>query len=373
MKKMKFTLGLMLSMLILGANVAYADTHNAPITFSAKGNNFFAQNIELQWATVQNPGDNEVVTNYFLQWPAGTNFLNENAFGTLSFTGAIPQTATHSTHYKRFWRIGVALKYTNGNDLNVHVVRIVTLRGSASNNTSVSTVVLPDGTLPKFEFFKTEWDRTTNVAFFVFEEDINDLYQKYLVFSVHYEIIVGDEFDSPGSNYYQPPLGSDVTQMRAVNIVAEADMKTSPNHLGGTHYVPTLQDFVINVESKTAIKATTTPALPHGAVAQVDNLGGGKYKVTIPRVNQSLTVHITSVGSSSGEGSETANKFIAPDAVWTASGMLNVQTATPATLSVYSVTGQLVKQVVVNGNQPILLPKGLYIVQLNGKAYKVIN
>jgi hypothetical protein len=49
-----------------------------------------------------------------------------------------------------------------------------------------------------------------------------------------------------------------------------------------------------------------------------------------------------------------------------------LQTEQPLKASVYSITGSLVKQQTVSGTAQVTLPKGIYIVQLGNKAYKVV-
>ena len=49
-----------------------------------------------------------------------------------------------------------------------------------------------------------------------------------------------------------------------------------------------------------------------------------------------------------------------------------LQTEQPLKASVYSITGALVKQQTVSGTAQVTLPKGIYIVQLGNKAYKVV-
>jgi hypothetical protein len=130
------------------------------------------------------------------------------------------------------------------------------------------------------------------------------------------------------------------------------------------------------VFSATPINVTTVPSRKEGGIVIEPVKGAANtYEVTLRRVQQNLFVDISSATSSSadGDGTTTGNALVKADAVWAASGVLTVQSAKPATVSVFSVTGQLLQQVSVNGTRTLTLPKGLFIVQMNGKAFKVIN
>jgi hypothetical protein len=72
-------------------------------------------------------------------------------------------------------------------------------------------------------------------------------------------------------------------------------------------------------------------------------------------------------------GSDIAKSAVANAKVYAQAGVLTVESATPQTVSVYTVTGALVYSQAVNGKATITsLAHGLYIVKLGIQAYKVI-
>ena len=79
-----------------------------------------------------------------------------------------------------------------------------------------------------------------------------------------------------------------------------------------------------------------------------------------------------STSETKSEGGTTGNAAVATDAVWASGGLLFANAANPGVLSVYSITGQLIKTVSISGNYTLPLDRGIYVVQLNGKSYKVV-
>ena len=88
-------------------------------------------------------------------------------------------------------------------------------------------------------------------------------------------------------------------------------------------------------------------------------------------LNVNITPAISETGGTGSEG-ETSNEVIVANAVYANNGMLYVKAAQAELLSVYTVTGQLAKKVTVSGEATFSLPKGIYIVTLANKAYKVV-
>jgi len=433
MKKMRFTLGLVLSMLILGASVSYAQTyedgypHNGAITVSAtvKPCDFFNSDVSINLRSVDNTPD---VTGYSLGTMGG--IINEN--------NTIPWYREYSVPYGRnntgqvswenaniignndFWfdpamgtsgewvpyqhplgnllyyiqkgntkaynRIQVELRYIEGNELQPIVIRKITTgkwtttgSGTKRNDLSSAGVVVEQVLKADTAWFRPYMDRMTAVAYYVYEDQILPLLAKYPIYSIEYFISVHDEFDSPGGNDYQPPVGSDVTVLRGIEIIPEAGIATSPSTLGSVLYVPANKEFTFKVFSAKDITVRAEPAnssvnLPPGLV-RWELTGFNTYTVTIRRVEHNLNIYVDFATSTSGEGDgdQTGNLAFDKNFAYAALGTLYVRTDSPATLSIYSVTGQLVKQMQVSGNTSFPFPKGLYIVQLNGKAYKVIN
>jgi hypothetical protein len=108
-------------------------------------------------------------------------------------------------------------------------------------------------------------------------------------------------------------------------------------------------------------KSKFTPAAPLA--------GFDYYKVRINNITSGLVITLSTTGTTS---EPTGNAVVAADEVYGAGGTLYANAANPGTLTIYSITGQLIKTVNISGNYSLSLNKGLYVVQLNGKAYKII-
>jgi len=194
--------------------------------------------------------------------------------------------------------------------------------------------------------------------------------------------------DEVDSNMDLDPLGTLPDNYIGIQLAPEDGITTNPNHLSGAgpdlmFYVPK-DNWTFKAFSKTPIMVTLEPLYEsdaHKIIPDADKAviindnGDGSFDITIRRILFNYKIVISSVEPSSGDGDgdTTGNLTMGKNFVYAALGRLYVQTDSPSTLSVYSVTGQLVKQETVSGNTSLALPKGLYIVQLNGKAYKVIN
>ena len=454
MKKMKFTLGLMLSMLFLGASVSYAQTYISSLPHSGaiesaiwvQGCDYYAANITFKKMVKDDNGDygypgtyavptvtDIFILNYknvpfddyaFVYFPVSMDWQYGSGHWTTWPTPSAQYPNVADYYFDRsankyftntagstsktdgnlfYWleksktevinQIEVSLNYENGNELMPVLKRSILLGEWKTVHDPITDTyrneLFPTSIYIEQELdfdkgesrFRPDMDRGDAVATYVFKDQILPLLDKYIIYGMYYELAVYDEFDNVGGTNYQPSqtLPKDV---RKVYIEAADGIKTTPNSIGSAIFVPSLQNFVFTAVSASEITAETiTLHQPFGAFDEirfgekkgvlVTNNKNGTYTITIQYVNQEMLIRVNSVASlSSGE---TGNDAIAADNVWAASGTLFVQAANTATLSVYTVTGQLFFQKSVSGSFSMTLPKGLYIVQLNGKAYKVIN
>ena len=417
MKKLKFTLVLALSMMILGASVAKAQpwttsTAASGIAISAtvKGCNFLASNVVIT-PMFEDPvvGD---ISGHGTGWPIGggtsftigapDNLSNEKntvtkSIGTWSYggysyvnnatwTGWSPGTNYGCLLYlwtkpqaKAYNRIDISLAYNNGNDLMPLIRRKVTYGNFSNAATPALSITNPaayqiDYLKIDTSFFRPEMDRSSGIATYVYEDQLLPLLQKVVIWSIEYEITINDETDSESTAYDEPASASVISNF-GISIIADEGIETDPNTYGGLQpfFVASQKDFVFTATSDSPITEETVwtePARRDGGFKVKDNLDG-TYTITILKVNRALKVFVSSLALP--ESGETANAFVAADAVWANSGKLTVKAVKPAVLSIYTVTGQLYKKMPVSGNFELALPKGLYIVQLNGKSYKVVN
>jgi hypothetical protein len=169
--------------------------------------------------------------------------------------------------------------------------------------------------------------------------------------------------------------------LRAVTVHVEGGLATLPQ-AGITYYVNADDDYTFDVygePGKSVIVITNNPhyAASKGITVAADKNIAGKWTVKISKAHLAPDVYVsyaTETKSGTGENGTKANPALADDAVWASGGRLFIQSAAPGRFQIYSVTGQLQKADAVNGNITIPdLPKGIYLVKLNGKTYKVVN
>ena len=438
MKKMRFTLGLMLSMLILGANVANAQFNyglssnaNIAVTITVHPCGFYADNVEIgtvyydpilpnypSYDPIVDPYgvftsrfiydrlETKTVTSTPFTIPYGANsstnrdwiynssniLTSVNAGGNLLYWKEKGQAKVYNDIY-------IALDYTEGNELKPAVFRTITLgewRTQSSRNVVVPVTTkkiysqLNPERDPNYVHFRPIMDRKTNTAEYFLRDDILSLLNNYIIYSIEYEVVIHDEVDY---NMGLDPLGTLPHNKMGVQLNPEVGdgIFTFPNHLSGSgpdrlYFVP-VDNWTFTAFSKTPLTKENVTLEPlyesdaYKTIPDVDkavivtDIGDGLYDITIRKILFNYKIGISSATSTSGEGDgdQTGNLALGKNFAYAALGTLYVQTDSPATLSIYSVTGQLVKQMQVTGNTSLPLPKGLYIVQLNGKAYKVIN
>ena len=447
MKKMRFTLGLMLSMLFLGANVANAQfvyglpsTGYLRTTVTVHPCGFYASNVFFEtW--VYDPvyphfpaaAEDPLVRWYYyfdrtstIKLTSSTQLIPYGYYD--SWTGSdwwVPTASDPLTSARTYagyhvpgnfpngnifyWRdkdkaelinfFEINLDYDNGNELKPAVFRTITIGSWApqinSNkdrrnflsptNIKISEMLNPDVD-PNIKWFRPHMDRKSNeVATYLYFDDILPLLNKYPIYSIEYEVFIKDEMDN---NMDLDPLGTLPNNTIGVQLAPDDGITTLPNHLSGAgpdlmFYAPK-ENWTFKAFSKTPITVTLEPLYESDAYRTIPDADkafiivdneDGSFDITIKRILFNYKIGISSVTSSSGDGDggQTGNLALGKNFVYAALGTLYVQTDSPATLSIYSVTGQLFKQVSVSGNTTLPIPKGLYIVQLNGKAYKVIN
>jgi len=455
MKKMKFTLGLMLSMLFLGANVSQAQLLNPGLPHSGaietaiyvQGCDFYSADIKFDkmytdadggygypalattatklWGTSFNKDavkfDN-FAFKYFPSeaWPYGSGYwvadnglvpLNRrdfyfdltankyvvnNSSGSNSLVGGNLFYWLTKSRTEVYNRIEVSLEYMAGNELKPIIKRYLTVGewitvvnndpkdpeyGFIRNELFSTGIVIEQIIEPDSTWFRPHMDRATEDAIYIWKDDILSLLRNQIIYSIDYEIAVYDEIDNIPAPGNYPPATVLPKDARKLYIEPAAGITTNPNSIGTAIFTPSLKDFTFVAESESEITAETVTLLrPYdreelnrkgGKGVIVTKTGVNTYAITVQYVNQEMVIVVNSEASLN---SATGNFVIKPiNAVWGASGTLFVETAKTATLSIYSVTGQLIKQMSVSGSLSMTLPKGLYIVKIDDQAYKVIN
>jgi hypothetical protein len=396
MKKVKFTLGWMLSMLFLGAGVGnaqdYDKTYPGPFTeenersfgwiyvtksesYSDVGYAFYGisrddpekkKEYRINSSSLLSPGLDINKYSYVIDAgsysSSGSMIFSSDKMREDWITDLYNSLKLENKGYKFYQEITVKLDYKDGKEIYPFVRRVI---GTGDRK----TIIVQDLLLAYDVTDKTKFTNGTGIATYKYKIDITPLLGKYDIDYIDYYIWTGDEVsDDPGSANSYPTIP------RAVTVYAEDGITTSPVS-GMTTYVDAYKDFTFDVYGDPGKELVVTTSNPNYATGgkgiTITPDGVGKWKVKITRVYLALNIY---VGYAVTDQSTNANATLNKDAVWTAGGQLYIQSATPAKLEVYSITGQLQKANVVNGSITLSdLPKGIYLVKLNGKTYKVIN
>jgi hypothetical protein len=359
MKKVKFTLGLLLSFLLIGVS-ANAQKISATATFYPDSS---YRNISYGVATFN-------VVNKSFNYTDVSPISVKNIKNPYSFSKTnVEIYGNYVENSTTYGYIAVDLEYFNGLEVVPVVKRITTYPG----------FTYVDYISADSSWLKPYLDRKSGIAHFAFFDNWTELSQKFPVGQVDvsfaYEITINDEVGSPGADANQPPSYGETIILRGITLNPEAGITTLPNYLSGVHYTPSGKDYTFMVyTTASTIYVTTGRKHDEEGTEIVDN-NDGSFKVTIKTVTSNLTVTIKSsanTSSGTGEDGTTGNDVFVNDAVWASGGSLFVKATAPGTLQVYSITGQLVKATNVTGSSTFSLAKGIYIVKLNGKAFKVI-
>jgi len=325
-------------------------------------------------------------------------------------TLATPRTissSTSSSHIERLryiQYIGVALQFKDGNDKMPFVKRTIHYSSGATDLYFEDNLMIPSepeywydyddrtGWLPYFlhnpYYYNDTWEVIgrnprplftdgEGVAIYAFTSDISALMEKYIIKDILYEISVGDviSYINGSGQSGQSGYGSTTISRSVTFDYNDSGLSVYPLFYSGMQYwVPSHTDLEFAVKGDEEIVVTIDPAVgaygPNKAYVKKDAGSEGVWNVSIPQITQNMTVKI---GYASNTAGATGNA-LAPvtDFAYASSGLLHVSASAPSTLSIYNITGQLVKQTKVTGNLTMGLKKGLYIVKLNGKAYKVL-
>ena len=262
---------------------------------------------------------------------------------------------------------------TDDKDKDVHGIEG---KGNRIDPTDVETVsyLLADSVT-----FRPIHDRGDGDARYVYCQNVQEVFYGKPVFAVIYEISIHDEIGTLGQEANEPPMMAEPQNMRGLTFDIGSGITTNipMNTIGNTLYVPSNLNYTFTVFSDKEIDATCTrSADPYDGISvKKDLTQANAYIVTVKRVQTNFTVKVVQKSDSqsgTGEDGTTGNDGTPTDAVWGSNGTLNVTAATPGTLSIYSLSGQLYRTEAISGSYTLSMPKGSYIVQFNGKAYKVV-
>ena len=247
------------------------------------------------------------------------------------------------------------------------------------NRMDPTNVEIVDYLLADSVTFRPIHDRGDGVARYVFQQDIQEMFSKYPIFSVSYEVSVHDEIGTLGQEAYEPPMMIEPENMRGLTFDIGAGITTNIpiNTIGNTLFVPSNKHYIFTVFSDKEIDATSNRSNdPYDGISVAkDKTQANAYLVTVKRVQSNFSVKVVQKSGSqsgTGEAGTTGNDGAATDAVWGANSTLYVNAATPGLISIYGSTGMLYKTEFISGSYTLPMPKGAYIVQFNGKSFKVV-
>ncbi|MDR1224179.1 MAG: T9SS type A sorting domain-containing protein [Tannerella sp.] len=423
MKKMKFTLGLILSMLFVGVNVINAElkpvdpskpygdgpeSGKINVTLNVKASQSFyntlskadfgdkqivANNDAIIIKKVEEeyiPGDENKIS-YTSPPLTGQDIrLNDlSGFGIDSwnygnnyndFNSKMNQYIDDNIKY--FHTFSVNLSFDHGKEVIPFLKRkVFTSVGKWNYDTEkeinvwVEDITIEELLMPYEISDKTQFTDGSGVATYTYKSEILPLASKYVIRAIVYELWTNDQIGSePGDGSAYPIVN------HAITFKTEEGISINPAK--DVHYVLAHQDYTFEVygEEGKDLNVTTNNryyAVGKGIKVDPDPINEGKWNVTISKVSANLELTIGYISDTKGGelgdyGDENSNATVEKDAVWAAGGVLYVKTGTSGTLSIYNITGQLYKQEAISGNYTLSMPKGIYILQLNGKAYKVI-
>ena len=147
---------------------------------------------------------------------------------------------------------------------------------------------------------------------------------------------------------------------------------TSDPVAGIRHYIKSQKDFTFNL---TFSGGSPLKVISTGFYSNIQTelkgtaVGSGKYSYTIRGVIEPMTITISSEPASGS----VDNEFISDGSVWTYGNTLYIDTQKAARVNIYSISGALLKQMVVSaGMTKTQLNRGMYIIDMNGSRYKVV-
>ena len=418
MKKVKFTLGLMLAMLFIGANISYAaadlepERPDKPYAHELNDDNLggytipvgvfidasssyantqsltaFTTNDAIKVGIIETASDGTVSSSgdYSLGGGEDLRLVAGYYDGATSYTSGYYMFEELNDFLHDYTKIEeyakINLSFHKGKEVMPFLKRTI-LTGvwmynpdSAKNYWVANGFVIEDMLVPETTVDKTMFTDESGVATYTYKQDLTALFRKYPIHSMYYEIWTNDEISTPYVNSYGEGNAYPQTN-RPLYIDAAAGIKTS---VESGVMIESGMDYSFEVTGAAGKNIVITTDCEYWTVANggvvITPISDGKWKVTLKKIRVTLKLGIAYEAeseSAAGDDGQTGNGSFSEDKVWGSGGTLYVKSAGEGALSIYSVTGQLSKSIIVNGDYTTSMPKGLYIVKLKGKAYKVI-
>ena len=194
--------------------------------------------------------------------------------------------------------------------------------------------------------------------------------EDYIIFVADFHDLAGNLMD-PNPDIYRFRTGKSAPAvlLREVVLLPTSDVTIMEG--AGEHYVASSQNFSFTVNIKAGNDASLLVVTTGNEVRDRDGVRltvnpDGTVTVTLLLVNEHLMVNISIRGGTGNVAVDNGST------VWTYSKNLYVQTPNAGTLRIYDAAGKLIKlQEVSAGETRIAMSPGLYVVQFEGKNYKI--
>jgi hypothetical protein len=362
MKKVKFTLSLALSFLLLGASLNTANAqfpkekYSIDLTAYASDSTYIAT---VEASKAPKPNQQSTFPPFVVSLGTADSILSNLV--TPFFQSSNGDSVNRLNDWNIVHTVTVDFPYVGGKEK----IAFVSLK-----------FITPAGTFGGVEFVESISDKSkffssgSGRAKYVYTFNINALFGQYPnISAIHYEVWLDDEI----VNHNDDADGEGNVDGRIPRpyLITLGDGLSTDIYING--YTPSGKDFIFKVKGDAGKKlmVSTNRDTKYNDTKVVGEIkpGTGEYEIILKKVQQAINI---TVGYDPSTESTTGNAVIAQDAIWGAGGAVYVNAATPGVLYVYNITGQLVKQESVSGSKSFTLPKGIYIVKFNGKATKVL-
>lgn len=200
--------------------------------------------------------------------------------------------------------------------------------------------------------------------------------------TVYFSIVEGAVTPDPGTNPTDPndpngpivpgPWPTPNEPYYEVTVPNINGITTLPG--AGTYMIEDGEDFTLTIDVDSIVRGLlretdrSVKVLVNGNEVSTENLGNGRYRVALDNLHNNAAIQIIPQ-----DGGSTGIMELDQDVkVYGGKGMLYVETAGAARVTVYSISGQLKLDQQINNSDSYTLPQGLYIVKVGETTHKVI-
>jgi hypothetical protein len=230
----------------------------------------------------------------------------------------------------------------------------------------------PDVSIPYTSYAPVLWggEWLDNKTYRIFRGFLLDL-EEYTLTIAGFRSAAGVEM-LPATSRFTTGRTPALPVMREVILRSAPGVVTNPP--AGRHFVPSGQNFefiILSLPADQIPAVKTDRATDQVGGVEITPLPNGAYLVVVREIRQ--TIEIIPGLTTPVDPNSTANAAVETTNVWSSNGQLHIASPTSGTAQVYSLTGQLVKTIPCAAGETAsaTLAKGLYIVRIDGKTFKV--